>query len=777
MLKKPQPLPSYINGEFHTLTKPDKEFIAIRPADPQEVVAVTGWRKDLVSPIVEGLKTAFELHRIKSFDERIAFVRALIAAIREAGPQLRAHMMHELSRSHSAVSEEWRLIETVFSILPQFCEEVLKEKVSPAGWTWRYAPVGVVFVSSNVALPLYSILSAALPALVAGNAVCIRPSIHCPLTGYFLAQIVHRLGAPPGLIQVVFGDLEVYRQLIATHCFDTVLYAGGEESLEQIRRDLLKEGQTRMVLCSGGKNAAIVCAGADLGLAVDSVIHGMTVDTGQRLEATSLAFVEEAVLDEFVSRFVKSVKNLPTGVRMPLDTETAHVMGPLCSRNAWERFLRFQSIAAREAHETLRWGKPIDNPRNGFYVSPGVHLMKLGQLASSVYASNAFFGPDVAIVPVSSYHEAVGCIDKMNAARSLAVLSPEQRVVEEVRHASEVPTILWNCATTTVDPHLPAFGRGRAGNAQVTGVRFLFSAVYPKSLSLRQDAFQMGMLNAMLVLFALLVASLVPQGAEAAYRKAVEGNEVVKGKIYPREGRIQINALQFGGILNQSYVSTLLIPVGLTYHFNEWHALNAEFVQGISFDQGARECVESFYFSPERAKDASGDPNPCPPETPPIAPPTPNEGEKPAYQRKPAYVPIRQVEQLYALNYQWTPVYGKALWFMSVVGYLDFYTTAGLGLASSTFWPLQATTSTGARTLEEGVPAENESEWGPSGRPLPVSQMGPTVSLGIGSRMYFAKYFTFNLDFRNTTLFGDDGNGGTDIMNFLTVWGGFGLLL
>lgn len=777
MLKKPQPLPSYINGEFRTQIKPEKEFVAIRPADPQDVVAVTGWRKDLISPVVEGLKSAFELHRMRSFDERIGFVRAIIAAIREAGPQLRAHMMHELSRSHSAVSEEWQLIETVFNILPQFCEEVLEEKVSPAGWTWRYAPVGVVFVSSNVALPLYSILSAALPALVAGNSVCIRPSIHCPLTGHLLAQIVHRLGAPPGLIQVVFGDLEVYRQLIATHAFDTVLYAGGEESLEQIRRDLLKEGQTRMVLCSGGKNAALVCAGSDLNLATERVLHGMTVDTGQRLESTSLAFVEEAVLDEFVSRFITAVKTLPTGVRMPLDTETAHVMGPLCSRNAWERFLRFQSIAARESHETLRWGKPIDNPRNGFYVSPGVHLVKPAQLCSSVYASNAFFGPDVAVVPVSSYHEAIGCIDKMNAARSLAVFSPEQRVVEEVRHESEVPTILWNCATTSVDPHLPAFGRGRAGNAQVTGVRFLFSTVYPKSLSLRQDAFQKSLLNAMLVLCALFAGLLTARPAEAAYRKAVEGNEVVKGKLYPRDGRIQINALQFGGILNQSYLTTLLIPVGLTYHFNEWHALNAEFALGISFDQSARGCVESFYYSPKNAAESSGDSNPCPPETPPQAPRTPDAGEKPAYQRKPAYVPIRQIDQLYSLNYQWTPVYGKALWFMSAVGYLDFYTTTGLGLASSTLWPLKNTTATGARTLEEGVPAENTDEWGPDGRPVPVSQMGPTLSMGIGSRMYFAKIFTFNLDFRNTTLLGDDGNGGTDIMNFFTIWGGLGLLL
>jgi outer membrane beta-barrel protein len=780
MQRKPKALSSYINGEFHEVTRPDKEFIALQPDAPSQIIALTQWKKELVSPIVEGLHGAYELFRMKSFEERLGFVRQIMSELRNGAAELQNLMMTELGRSRFAVEEEWALCETMFSLLPQFCEEALREKVSPGGWTWRYAPVGKIFVSSNVALPMYSILSSAFPALIAGNSVCIRPSIHCPLSGHFLAQVIHKVGCPSGLIQVVFGDLDVYRQLIATHTFETVHYSGGEESLEQIRRDLVKDGQTRMVLCSGGKNASIVCRGADLQRASAAILHGMTVDCGQRLEATTLVFVEEAVIDEFVQIFVQAVKDVPTGVRKPLATEGQHVMGPLCSEKAWERFLRFQSIAARECKETLRWGKSIDNAAGGFYVSPGVHLLTQSQLTTSVYASNAFFGPDVAIVPVSSFHEAIGGIDKMSAARSLAVFAAEQKIAEEVRRESDVPTVLWNCPTTILDPHLPTFGRGRAGNAHVTGLRFLFATVYPKTLSMTQAVGAKGLLYAVLLFLALAFGMTAPSYAFADYQKAVEGNEVVKGKLYPKAGKFQITA-QVGGILNQSYLSTTLIPIAVTYHINEWHAVNAEFVYGISQEQDARTCVENFFFDPARAKSAggaeAGNCNPNPPPNPRNIPTDEKKGEKPPYQRKPAYPAIRQIDQMYGVNYQWTPVYGKALWFLSLVGYLDVYANAGVGFASTTYWPMKDRNVNGDFVRDEGVDNAARDQWGVAARPAATSETAPTLSLGIGSRFYFAKMFTFNMDLRNTSLIGSDGSGGSEFMNFFTIWGGLGVLL
>jgi outer membrane beta-barrel protein len=788
-------LSPYLNGSFVKLSKPERIFEAFDPARPGERLAQSGWSKELVSPLTQGMREAHEKFLKKDFAERLHLVQSYVNALKSDSATLKLLMMKELARSRQAVEEEWSLCTQLFEILPGFCKESLSEKTEESGWSWSYAPVGLCLLSANVALPVYSLLSAALPALVAGNAVCLRPSLQCPLSGQWLAQKAQLVNFPAGLFQVVFGDLEVYRRLVLSHQFDCVLYTGGEESLEQIRRDLSTNQNTRMVLCGGGKNAALVLPSANIEKASEDVLYGATVDCGQRLESTGLVFVQEKILDAFQDALVRRVKEMPIGVKSSMEDAHKHVMGPLCSANSWERYLRFQGIAARESADTLRWGKPIDNPGNGYFVSPGVHLMPADKVLGSVYATNSFFGPDVCLIPFEETHEAVDILNAMKASRVLAVHSEFEEEVRMVRRTSQVPTVTWNAPTTQMEPHLPTVGRGRAGNSYVTGVRFLFNSVFPQTLNLTARKVAQAAKNTLLwlVFAAAALSGLASQNAYADYKKAVEGNDVVKGKFYPKAGRFQLN-VGGGGILNQSFIDTYLIQVGATYHLNEWHALNVEGFFGISKDQTARTCVENFYADTERSKryDPSGSPE-CGPVANPskdnlntpadpaiddeVYPPSskPAEREKAKTRlplaRKPAYMAIRELNNMAMLNYQWTPVYGKALWFLSAVGYLDLYANVGLGLAMSNYYPEQSTFPDGKPATDGTI---NPDWYGLEGRPKPEAQTSPTIGLGFGSRFFFAKHFMFNVDLRNFTIIAETGDSG--FYNVLALYGGLGFL-
>jgi len=342
----------------------------------------------------------------------------------------------------------------------------------------------MVLISSNIALPVYSLLSSVLPALVAGNAVCIRPSSHCLLSGSLLASGFHQAAFPDGIVQVVYGDFEVFRRLLLTHQFNTVFYTGGEESLEQLRRDTSSQQNIRLVLCGGGKNAAYVMADANIDEAIQKIILGSCLDAGQRLESTGLVFLSKKIITEFTDKFVDAIKKMPIGAREDLNRSDLHVMEPLCSARAWERFLRFQGIAAREAHETLRWGKAIDNAKEGSFISPGVHVMDANKVTNSIYASNAFFGPDVCLVPTDEDEQVISVLDSLSATRCLSIHSQYSEAVIELRRKSSIPSILWNSSTTELNPALPSIGRGNAGNNYVTGLRFLLSTVYPQTLNL-----------------------------------------------------------------------------------------------------------------------------------------------------------------------------------------------------------------------------------------------------------------------------------------------------
>lgn len=808
-------LSPYINGRFLQLNKPERVFHTQNPMNPSDVLATTCWSKDLVGEIVDSAKRAQTQFLSQSLSSRMQFVSTVIANLRQSSEELKSQMMLELGRSRWAVEREWELCEELFRHLPRYCSEELSPQKSELGWNWSYAPVGLILVSTNVALPVYTALYSMLTSVAAGNAVCFRPSAHCPLSASLIASCFHQANPIPGLVQVVYGDLEVYRRLVLSHQFDTIFYSGGEESLEQLRRDMSTDQNVRLVLCGGGKNAAIVAADANIDATVENVLLGACLDAGQRLESTSLAFVDHRILDRFVDSFVRSVKQMPIGVKNDLAETSHHVMGPLCSQTSWERFLRFQGIAARESVETLRWGKAIDNVGGGYFVSPGVHLISSDKVRSSVYASNAFFAPDVAIIPVDSMDEAVSTINDLSSARAVSVFSKNESTALNVRRHCVAPLVLNAQPTTQLHPLMPTMGRGKAGNSCVLGLRFLKHTVYPQTLNMSMATVPMSNISKekpsklesavkRLSLVVLAFASLFGSGlfsnyAEANYRKAVEGNEVVKNKKYPKKGRMQING-GGGFILNQSFINTALFGGSVTYHFNEWNAFNVEFYAGSSNDKPDRTCIENFYLDETYAVLNGANPVPCPSGVDPANAPkdadelpvgsgvkdTDRQAKDPEYynnkapfQKNAAYMPIRQLDLLAALNYQWTPVYGKSLFFLSKVVYLDFYLNAGVGLAGSTYYPLKdkVVDSSGAEKLMKDVGTTDASGYGLEGRPAPLNQMGGMATFALGSRFYAASRFLLDVQLKNFTILGDDGAGGFDFSAPFALVGGLGVLL
>lgn len=279
---------------------------------------------------------------------------------------------------------------------------------------------------------------------------------------------------------------------------------------------------------------------------------------------------------------------------------------------------------------------------------------------------------------------------------------------------------------------------------------------------------------------ALVLATLgtATPPAFGQYEKAVEGNEVVKGKLYPRQGRWHVGAVG-GAILNPSFVDTMLFGGSVGYHLSDWHGFHLEGLLGRSQDRSERTCVESFFFNDKLAQ-KSGAPGVCDPgkeykpnpaQLPPLDEDTP---EADVFRKKPAYMPIRQIDMIVTANYQFTPVYGKALWFLSSVGYLDFFLNAGVGFAKSTVWPLKTTNSEGELVTDKGV--TDNAETGVEGRPAPESTLSPVVQLGIGNRFYFARNFTVEMHFRNISIFALGGKGQTELLN-LALWGGVAMML
>ncbi len=253
-----------------------------------------------------------------------------------------------------------------------------------------------------------------------------------------------------------------------------------------------------------------------------------------------------------------------------------------------------------------------------------------------------------------------------------------------------------------------------------------------------------------------------------AYEKATEGSAVVRGKLYPKEGSIDV-AADFGAILNQSFVQTFLVHLNATYNLSEVWGFGLDISLGLNSDKPERECIENFYNDP-------------PPVTPgdPCGPPgsVPEGGNY-----GPGYVPIREINSIVVGNAVWTPVYGKQLVLLSRVIHFDLYLNFGAGLVMSTYYPKQDILSNGRPArgrIQEGstadasgigCPVNDTTCYGEGGRPTAQSENPPVLSLGIGQRFHISEMVSIRAELRNLTLFGVESG----FENIFTLWGGVGL--
>ncbi len=276
--------------------------------------------------------------------------------------------------------------------------------------------------------------------------------------------------------------------------------------------------------------------------------------------------------------------------------------------------------------------------------------------------------------------------------------------------------------------------------------------------------------------------AIIPTVQAADYRKATEGREVVMDKLYPKSERFEI-APQFGFVMNQSYVTTLLYGGNVTYFTSENLGFSLDLSMTINKDKPERDCIEQFFYDPSNEVGvACGDKSL-------LNGTDVNKDQFPRY--GPAYVPIRELTNIIIGNIVWSPIYGKQLLFLSATSYFDLFFELGFGLATSTYYPKQEVLKNGnlpraqytdpakaadpakanADNAKIGALPEQDQLYGINGRPDPVAGNNPVLNLGIGQKFHFGKLFHIKVYVRNMTLLGTDQG----FENLITLYSGVGL--
>jgi succinate-semialdehyde dehydrogenase/glutarate-semialdehyde dehydrogenase len=263
--------------------------------------------------------------------------------------------------------------------------------------TEYYHPKGVVGIIAPWNYPLTLPITDAIPALLAGNGVVLKPDSQTPFTALLGVNLLREAGLPEDLFQVITGA----GRSIGTPMIDRVDYLMFTGSTATGRHIAAQCGQRLIGFSAelGGKNAMVVCADADLDKTVAGALRACFSNSGQLCISIERMFVEDAIYDEFVPRFTGRVAAMALGAQRDYTAE----MGSLITPTQLEAVAAHVDDAVAKGATVLTGGRRRPDIGPLFY-EPTVLTGVTGDMD---LAADETFGPVVSIYRVKDREEAV----------------------------------------------------------------------------------------------------------------------------------------------------------------------------------------------------------------------------------------------------------------------------------------------------------------------------------------------------------------------------------
>ena len=260
-------------------------------------------------------------------------------------------------------------------------------------------PVGV---AGQIVPWNYPLLMAAwklAPALAAGCTCVLKPAEQTPLTALEIAGWFAEAGFPPGVVNVVpgFGE-SAGAPLVAHPGVDKIAFTGSAAVGKLIMKSAA-DTVKRVTLDLGGKSPNIFFADADFEAAIDGALFGVFINQGEVCSAGSRILVEKPIYHKFVEAMVEKSKRIRLGP--PLDRETK--MGPLVSREQYDRVRQYQELGKSEARLVAGGGRAPGEAK-GYYVEPTIFADVDN---SARIARDEIFGPVAAVIPFDGEADAI----------------------------------------------------------------------------------------------------------------------------------------------------------------------------------------------------------------------------------------------------------------------------------------------------------------------------------------------------------------------------------
>jgi len=314
-------------------------------------------------------------------------------------------------------------------------------------------PLGVVGLITPWNFPIAIPAWKTAPALIAGNAVVLKPSDLAPLCAVRMVQALDEAGVTKGALNLVTGPgSKVGQDIVTNPKVRAISFTGSETTGSGIAAEAAKR-RARVQLEMGGKNPTIVLADADVNDAVATVVNAAFFSTGQRCTATSRVIVEEGIADEFTKALVARTASLKVGNGLEAGIE----VGPSIDEKQLGTVLEYVGIGQKEGARLQCGGDRLsDGPYGrGYFSSPAV----LTDVEPTMrVAQEEIFGPVLTVLPARDIGHAVEISNGIRFGLSAAICTRSLSSAFEFINQVDAGLIMVNLPSAGVEYHVPFGG-------------------------------------------------------------------------------------------------------------------------------------------------------------------------------------------------------------------------------------------------------------------------------------------------------------------------------
>lgn len=337
-------------------------------------------------------------------------------------------------------------------------------------------PKGVVGIISPWNYPLTLSIYDAIPALLAGNTVVIRPDQQTSWSAIHAVDLLTQAGIPKGVVSLVIGDGPKIGSALIDEV-DYVCFTGSTET----GRKVGAQATARLIGASlelGGKNPMIVRADANLNTFLESAIQGCFTSAGQLCVSIERMFIHESIYDEFLTALVERVKSLKLGAEVGWDYE----IGSLGTEAVAKRVDQAVQGAIAEGAVALTGAKR--RPDIGPFVYEPTILT--GVTPEMKIYREEVFGPVVYVMPFSNDDQAIALANDSIYGLSASVISRDlasaQNLATKIKSGSVNVNDGFAAAFGSVSA--PMGGMGQSGLGRRHGIEGLLRFTEPQTIAM-----------------------------------------------------------------------------------------------------------------------------------------------------------------------------------------------------------------------------------------------------------------------------------------------------